>query len=75
VATGSSTIVTTNIPSFGYNGSLSQSTAGFSYAGNQFVQGIMSTGASLASINLASTAVTLTGSVALIQPWFCLCGS
>jgi hypothetical protein len=75
VATGTSTVATTGIPTFGYNGSLAQTASGLTYAGNQFTGGIMSTGASLASVALSSTAVTLTGSVALLQPWFALAGS
>jgi hypothetical protein len=73
--TGSSTLATNSIYSFGYNGSLAQSTSAYIYLGNPFADGIMSTGASLASIAVSSTALTLTGSVALLQPWFALAGS
>jgi hypothetical protein len=36
---------------------------------------MMSTGSSLASIDLRSSAVTVTGSIALVQPWFAMAGS
>jgi hypothetical protein len=40
-----------------------------------FNAGIMATGSAPTAIDLKSTAVKLTGSVALIQPWFALVGA
>jgi len=65
------------LPSFAYNGTfgMTTNTTQASYLSGPFMQGIMATGGSAASIDLRSTAVTVTGSVALQQPWFALAGA
>ena len=76
-ATAASTFATSGIPAFGYNGTFGMTTSSTqaSYLSGPFSAGIMATGASLAGIDLRSTAVTVTGSLALVQPWFALAGS
>lgn len=69
-ATSSYTVGFTSLPSFGYIGTGATTSA----VPSVFIAGIMSTGASLASIALTSTAVTYTGSTAWMQPWFALIG-
>jgi len=59
------------LANFGFIGTGS-TTSGFPTA---FTSGIMSTGAVPAAITLTSTAVTMSGSVALVQPWFALVGA
>lgn len=76
-ATASSGFATHGIPSFKYNGSFAMTTASTdaSYLSGPFSAGILLTGSSLASVDLKRTDVTVTGSIALVQPWFALCGS
>jgi hypothetical protein len=76
VATGSVTVTRTTAPTFGYNGSLAMTTATADATFQAiFNAGIMATGSAPTAIDLKSTAVKLTGSVALIQPWFALVGA
>jgi hypothetical protein len=70
--TGASTLATSGIPSFGYNGTGDITAV---YQSNPFMAGIMATGARPVSIDLKSTAVTVTGSLALLNPWFALVGA
>ncbi len=77
VATGASTLMTSGVPSFAYNGSfaMTTNTTQASYLNGKFLAGMMLTGSWLNSIDLRSTAVRVTGSAALVQPWFALLGS
>jgi len=77
--TGSTAITAASIslPSFAYNGSFAMTTAtsDASYLSGQFLQGIFKSGSAPTAIDMRSTAMTVTGSVALVQPWFALLGS
>lgn len=68
--TGTFTYALQSVPNFGFIGTNS-TTSAFPFA---FVQGVMSTGAIPANISVTSAAVTYSGSVALVQPWFALVG-
>jgi trimeric autotransporter adhesin len=75
--TGSSTFGSSGLFNFGYNGTFAMTTSTnvATYLSGQFLQGIFLTGGSAASLALSSTAATVTGSLALVQPWFALVGS
>ena len=70
--TGTITFLSTSTePSFGFIGTGS-TTSAFPF---WFSAGIMSTGAVPVAITLTSTAVTYSGSTAMVQPWWALAGS
>jgi hypothetical protein len=72
-ASATFTFATSTLPNFGYIGTQSGATTGG--LPTAFSAGIMSTGGIPTSIALTSTAVTMSGSFALIQPWFALIGN
>jgi hypothetical protein len=67
------TFASATIPAFGFIGTQVGSTTTAQPFG--FIAGVMSTGAVPTSIALTTTALTVSGSTALIQPWFALIGS
>lgn len=75
--TNSSTFATTGVPNFSYNGSVAITTATSvaSYLSGPFQAGMFVSGSAPTSIDLKSTAATVTGSIALAQPWFALVGA
>lgn len=72
-ALSTATFGTSTIYNFGFIGTQSGSTT--SAQPFAFLMGVMSTGAAPSSIALSSSAVTATGSLALLQPWFALAGA
>ena len=72
-ALASITYAATTNQSFGFIGTQSGSTT--TNVPNNFVVGIMSTGGIPTSIALTNTALTLTGTVAQVQPYFALAGA
>lgn len=76
VGTAAATLATIGIPSFRYNGSAAMTTAATdaSYLGGPFIAALVSTGSWMNSIDLKATAITVTGSAALAQPWFAMAG-
>ena len=74
--TATVTFATRGTPSFAYNGSFAMTTASSdaSYLSGPFQAGIFASGSRPASVDLRSTAATVTGSIALVQPWFALVG-
>ena len=72
LASGSSTFLASTIPAFGFIGT--QSGATTSGIPNAFYCGIMSTGGIPVSIAVTAAGITITGSVALQQPWFAIVG-
>ena len=60
-----------SLPTFGYIGTGSSSTT----PPTMFQNGIMGTSSLPTSIALTSAAVSMTGSVAMLQPWFALIGA
>lgn len=70
-------VTSTGAPNFNFNGSLAMTTNSTqaTFQPYNFAQGIMATGSAPTSVALSSTAVTVTGSTALIQPWFALAGN
>jgi hypothetical protein len=75
--TGTSTLASSGLYNFQYNGTFAMTTATTvaSYLSGLFEEGIYLTGGSAAAISLSSTAAIVTGSQALVQPWFALLGS